>query len=607
MPSLLDQPHHDGSALYVDNPDPELGQTVTLRVRVPAAYPVRGVYVRSVYDSEPRVVAAAIERAGEHEQWWRADLLVHNPVTRYRFLLDRVDGGYAWLTARGLADRDVTDDQDFRLTTYPPPPAWAADAVVYEVFPDRFARSGSNAQLPDWAIGKDWYDDPVEYVDPAAVNHVYGGDLRGIEEHLDHIEELGCNTIYLRPFFEAPSNHRYNASTFDEVDPLLGGDEALSSLTKNLHERGLRILGDLTTNHTGDQHPWFRKALADPTSAEAGMYYWRDHPDYVAWYDVSTLPKLNWSSRELYARMTDGPDSVAGKWLREPYSLDGWRIDVANMTGRHSADDFNADVAHALRRTMTQVSPEALLVVEHGYDHTPDVTGDGWYATMNYAGFLRPLWQWLADPDTPVADFIGLPVRIPSRGAEQMVATMREFASRVSWQVLSTNFNLIDSHDTARLRTVCCDPARQLVGAGIMFTFPGIPMVSAGDEIGMQGVTGEDSRRPFPWLREQSWDKRIFHAYRELAALRAAHPALRRGGLRWAHADQEGIAYLRETAGERLLVSACRSGTTRLVLPNNGLNATELTPLYGPETATVAGGSVTLQRRQAGVTVWAVR
>ncbi|HTZ43336.1 MAG TPA: alpha-amylase family glycosyl hydrolase [Jatrophihabitans sp.] len=606
MTPLLHQPHHDGSALYVENPHPALGDSVTLRVRVPAAYELHGLCVRSLRDGEPRIDRATIERADAHERWWRVPLLVHNPVMHYRFLLDRVDGGYTWLTAGGLFDRDVTDDHDFRLSTHAPPPAWVADSVVYEVFPDRFARSGNTAPLPDWATARDWYDDPVEYRDLAGLGHVYGGDLAGIEQHLDHIEQLGCTTIYLTPFFEAPSNHRYNARSFGHVDPLLGGDEALSSLSRAVHDRGMRLLGDLTTNHTGDEHEWFRAAVADPDAPEAAMYYWREHPDYVAWQGVPTLPKLNWSSAELAARLVTGPDSVVAHWLREPFRLDGWRVDVANMTGRYRGDDRALQVARDIRQAMAEVDPDTLLVAEHGHDHTPDLPGDGWHSVMNYGGFLKPLWQWLVDEQTPVADFLGLPVRIPRRGGEQLVAAIADFGARVGWPARLANFNLIDSHDTARLRTVCGSAERHLVGAGLMFTLPGTPMIFAGDEIGLTGVTGEDSRRPFPWNRPERWDHDLLAGYRELARLRHRHPALREGGLRWAQVDADGLVFLRESPTERLLVSACRAATEPAVLPLAALGASRCTARYGPAAAVIADGTLTLRRDRAALTVWSL-
>lgn len=152
--------------------------------------------------------------------------------------------------------------------------------------------------------------------------------------------------LYLTPVFPARSTHRYDASTFAHVDPLLGGDRALRKLTRAAHDRGVRVMGDLTTNHTGDAHEWFRAAHSDPGSAEAGFYFFTDHPDdYVGWLGVPSLPKSDYSSTELRRRVYGADDSVLVRWLTGPDPLDGRRIDVANMTGRHGVQDLNREVS----------------------------------------------------------------------------------------------------------------------------------------------------------------------------------------------------------------------------------------------------------------------
>src|SRR4029079_15173929 len=142
----------------------------------------------------------------------------------------------------------------------------------------------------------------------------FGGDLRGVEERLDHIEALGANVIYLTPFFPAGSTHRYDSTTFDRVDPLLGGDEALASLTAAAHARGMRVIGDITPNHSGNSHEWFLAAQADPDAPERGFYYFDDSlpHGYAAWWGIRHLPKLNHSSPELAGRLT----AVVQKWMR---------------------------------------------------------------------------------------------------------------------------------------------------------------------------------------------------------------------------------------------------------------------------------------------------
>jgi alpha-glucosidase len=311
-------PHHDGSALYVSSQAPELGDVVTVRVRIPAAFgPVVMVRARSNPDREPRFddarpLGAANETDGY--LWWAVDLVVENPVHGYRFLLTMADGDHRWLTASGLHDIDTLDSEDFTLVAHPAPPDWAATSVMYQVFPDRFARSAAahDREAPDWAMPADWHD-PVELVPPGRSHQFYGGDLDGVTEHIDHLERLGVNLIYLTPVFPGRSNHRYDAAAFSEVDPLLGGDAALIRLVETAHSRGFRVIGDLTANHSGDGHEWFRAAHRTPAAPESDFYYWLDSDQtrYLSWLGVPELPKFNWNSAELRRRFIEGAGSVA--------------------------------------------------------------------------------------------------------------------------------------------------------------------------------------------------------------------------------------------------------------------------------------------------------
>ena len=172
------------------------------------------------------------------------------------------------------------------------------------------------------------------------------------------------------------------------------------SLVKACHNRGIRVIGDLTINHSGDHHEWFRAAQADAASAEAGFYFFRNHPDdYEAWFDVPTLPKFDLRDAELQHRLLSGADSVTAAWLRPPFDLDGWRVDVANMAGRLREIDANHDAAVAMRRAMAAARPDAYLVGEHGYDASGELDGDGWHGVMNYLAFTRPVWCWLRGDD----------------------------------------------------------------------------------------------------------------------------------------------------------------------------------------------------------------
>ena len=165
------------------------------------------------------------------------------------------------------------------------------------------------------------------------------------------------------------------------------------------------MVGDLTTNHTGSGHEWFLKSHQNPGAPEGEYYYFNeDNSGYESWLGVPSLPKLNWNSAALRDRFILDDDSVAVRWLKEPYNLDGWRIDVGNMTGRLGADDLNHEVARMLRARLEEVKPGAMLLAESTSDAAPDVPGDGWQGAVSYTNFTRPLWQFLAkdpDPEAP--------------------------------------------------------------------------------------------------------------------------------------------------------------------------------------------------------------
>lgn len=598
---MLDQPHHDGSPLHVVGVVAP-GGTVTVVARVPRSFPVRAVHVRSVRDAEPTWSQARPVDEDAHDVWWQAEVCAANPVTSYRFLLDTGPRSYAWLNGTGVHAREVTDAFDFRLTTYGPAPAWVADSVMYQVFCDRFARSGRvTAAPPSWTVPAAW-SDPVVERGPHTPFQFFGGDLWGVAERLDHVARLGADLVYLTPFFPARSNHRYNASSFDRVDPLLGDDRALAHLTEQAHRRGMRVIGDLTLNHSGDTHDWFRRAQEDPASEEAGYYFFHEHPDtYECWLGERSLPKFDFSSPALLARLVDGPDSIVGRWLCPPFSLDGWRIDVANMMGRLGADDRAHAVARIVRRTVREAKPDAYLLGEHFHDASADLAAGGWDGVMNYAGFLRPVWSWLAGSEPQ--PFLGMPVDVPSIGGGAAVAAMREVLASAPWSSVVAGATLLGSHDTPRARTIMGSDERMEVAVGLLATYPGVPMIFAGDELGLEGIDGEDARVPMPWDDPVRMAHPLGDVYRRLIALRRAHPALRRGGLRWAHASDDAIAYLREDVDERLLVMAVRSGRASVALPATIVRSGPHV-LYGPGTAKADEGALKLEAPGPSVTVW---
>lgn len=593
--SPLALPHHDGSARYVGAAAPALGDRVPVRLWVPDGAGVDEVHVRTTPDGEPAWTAAVPAGPGPGGRWWAADVEVVNPVTRYRFLVDG-PGGQRWVTGDGTAAADPTDEHDFFLVTAPAPPSWLADAVVYEVVPDRFASTGVADRVgwPSWATPARW-DDPVVRGGQAAMVQLYGGDLPGVEAHLDHVAALGADTLYLTPFFPAASNHRYDAATFDAVDSVLGGDEALASLRRALDRRGMRLVGDLTLNHVGATSEWFRRAQGDPASAEASFFTFRRHPDdYECWFGVRSLPKLDHRSADLRRRLYEGAGSAADRFLRPPWSLDGWRIDVANMAGRLGAVDLNREVAVRTRATMAAANPDAWLLAEHSHDASGVLGGDGWHGTMAYAGFTRPVWQWLAEPGGP-AGTLGGPLPLPSRPGPVVARTTDAFRAAVPWRSTAASMTLLGSHDTARWRSVAGDRDRALVGAGLLMAWPGVPCLLYGDEVGLTGEDSEAARVPMPWDPSR-WDTDLLARWRNLVAMRRSSPALRHGGFRWAHVGDDVLVWLRETADERVLCLAARRAAPRPAadaeatrLPADLVGASALDPLL-PDAEPVTAG-----------------
>jgi alpha-glucosidase len=592
--SLLAQPHHDGS--YVLEAPDVLGGEAVVRLRIPRGAEIDGGLVRYVCDGQPRVAVAEIDEETQSETWWAARFAVENPTTNYRWLMRDANGRHRWLNGLGTFAHNVADADDFVVTVAAPGPDWHLGSVVYEIFPDRFASSGATYEAPDWAVRREWDSLP-----DGRWNSQYewfGGDLPGIAQRLDHIASLGASLIYLTPIFPAGTIHRYDAVSFDHIDPLLGGDEGLVTLTRAAHERGIRIVGDLTLNHVGSGHVWFRTALEEPGSPERGFFYFDESlPNgYVSWMGVPHLPKLDHRSATLRRRM----DEVVARWTRPADALDGWRIDVANMTGRYRDIDVNHEVARATRAALLAANPDGLLVAEHMHDARRDLGARGWQGVMNYSGCLLPIWSWLREGHLDDEFFDTL---TSERAADEVAAEMALFRAGIPWSTVLHSWALLSSHDTPRLATVVPSRGQRLVAIGLQMTTPGVPMLFAGDEIGVEGAWGEDGRRTMPWERPETWDETLLAEYRTLIALRRSSSALARGGIRSAFVGDDAIAYLRESGDKRLLCLAARAEHEPIRLPLAELGAAGVATLYGGD-AEARNGELILPADGPAFHVW---
>ncbi len=582
------QPFHDGSELYVLNQKPALLDPVKVRVRIHSALgSVKEVRVRYSESGEafPSPPAKLIRREGEWS-WFEAAFVMHNPKMHYRFMITLETGEILWLNGLGLWHLNPADINDFRINTFSSAPSWGAGTVMYQIFPDRFARSAQadKHNAPEWAQPAEW-GDAVIGSGPGTGEQFFGGDLWGVIEHLDHLKKLGVTMLYLTPIFPGRSNHRYDASSFNQVDPVLGGNRALQALIAEAHKMGFKIIGDLTSNHSGDAHEWFKAAYKNPSAPESDFYYFTEkNTKYDSWFGVASLPKFNWKSAELRKRFIEGKTSVVAKWLKAPYGFDGWRIDVANMTGRIRDEDLYDDVAKTIRNTMVSVNPDTIMLGEYTSDAAYHVQGDGWQGAMTYSNFTKPVWRWFYNTKSK-----GKPGYMEWDGAYKadgvdLMTSYRQFINGFPWHVRLHNMNPLDTHDIPRFKTFAIKGA-QRVAAGMQFTFPGIPVIWAGDEFGLDGWNGENSRTPLPWNNERPHDPSLIDMYAELAALRKANPALVSGSMRFLYASAEAVLFVREHKKQSVLVLATRGRDKEIKIAKDAVfGIADAVNIYGGST-----------------------
>jgi alpha-glucosidase len=600
---FFELPHHDGSELYVSNAAPNLGDHVTFRVRVPKSYLFAKAFIRIYEDGEPRSYELLLEKESANESWFKYKFKVSNLRISYRFVFISNDK-YEWLNARGVSDFDVHSNDDFKIVAIAPFPKWIRSSVFYQIFPDRFAKSDLKKVIPDWAVERTW-DQTPQTTGKNAGMEFFGGDIRGVENHLDHLIDLGINGIYFTPFFPGNSNHRYDASSFEHVDQLLGGNKALFALVNSANKKSIRIMGDLTSNHCGAGHNWLLKAKAEKKSKEHGYFYWDKtvKHGYVGWWGLASLPKLNFNSLALRKEMYMDKRSIVRKWLSPKFGMAGWRIDVGNMTGRHGEDDLHREVMLGIRKAMDETNKDAWLIAENGDFFASDLDGFGWHGAMNYQGFMRPLWNWINQNSEIGGGFQGLPFAMPKITALQMVESMKSFGASIPWRSFVSSMVLLDSHDTARMRTVVGgDRYRHLSAMVLLLTYPGVPSIYAGDEIGLEGTSGEDGRRPMPWGQRDQWDSEFFTAVKSLVAIRKKSDALINGGLRWLIVSDDYVLYIRESNKQKILIFLSRCPVSvRVDLAPMNLKITST--LFGVESS---GSAILINSDKPAQGVWLV-
>lgn len=596
--------HHDGSARYVSNPLPALGEEITLTLRVPKSAPIKTIVVRTMPDGEAHRDFMEVATSDDLSNFWQVTIKVTMPFNNYRFELLTEDGLF-YYNGLGINRAMMPDVFDFKLLADFQAPEWVLGAVFYQIFPDRFHNGDPSISPKDgeWeykgyaVVQRAWGELPVKWEKGGSLDF-FGGDLVGIQHKLDYLADLGVNAIYLTPIFVSKSNHRYNIDDFYNVDVHLGGNPALAHLTDAMHTRDMKLILDITPNHTSNTGEWFTSAQADENSPSADFYTFHERPDdYLAWLGVRTLPKLNYASEKLRDAMYAGDEAVFRYWLRPPYNIDGWRLDVYNMTARQGSLQLNKETGQGIRKAVKTENPDAYLFGEHFFDGTPHLQGDEMDATMNYEGFNIPLWRWLSGFDgkhwlPQISDDKHMPT-------DAFDTQLRNFRAAVPWVIARMQFNQLGSHDTRRiLNVVHMEKPLVRLGVGLLMAYPGVPCVYYGDEIGLPGEVDPDNRRCMPW-DEADWDMDLRGFHQRVIAVRKTADALIHGGFQTLYTGADAWAFLRESAQQRLIIVGHRGEDgAELNIPvwQGGIaDGTTLTDLLGGGVVMVQDGQISLR------------
>ncbi|MDU2937999.1 MAG: maltodextrin glucosidase [Enterobacteriaceae bacterium] len=521
---------------------------------------------RSAHAPHPGVVA------------WRADINLNEGQPRRRYLFKLLwENRQLWFGPQGISQFPPARLEHFALDLPDSGPDWVADQVFYQIFPDRFARSKPGPIAKDnvyyhHAAGREIvlreWDEPLTA--EAGGSTFYGGDLDGIGEKLPYLKKLGVTALYLNPVFVAPSVHKYDTEDYRQVDPQFGGNVALLRLRQTTLAQGMRLILDGVFNHSGDSHAWFDRhnrgtggACHNPESPWRDWYSFSEEGRALDWLGYPSLPKLDYQSETLVDEIYGGEDSIVRHWLKAPWNMDGWRLDVVHMLGENGGARNNMHHIAGITRAAKEARPDAFVFGEHFGDARQWLQNDAEDAAMNYMGFTKPLWAFLANTD--------LSYDPQDIDAQTCMAWMDNYRASLSHQQQLRMFNQLDSHDTSRFKTLLGnDVARLPLAVVWLFTWPGVPCIYYGDEVGLDGANDPFCRKPFPWDKRQQ-DGELLALYQRMAKLRRRSQALRHGGCQVIYAEGDVVVFVRVLKQQRVLVAINRGQACEVVAGDSPL------------------------------------
>ncbi|NMB01376.1 MAG: glycoside hydrolase family 13 protein [Firmicutes bacterium] len=504
----------------------------TLRVTLRAAKgDLKGVtvlYQDRYGGSEPLLAAMEVAAEDELFAYYQADLRLDTKRFGYVFLLD--DGKHSvFYTEKGFFD-DIQPNTQFHypyiaLKDLWEPPNWAQGAVVYQIFPERFANGDPTNDPPHmeaWDL-------------PPTVTSQKGGDLQGVIDNFQHLVDLGVDVLYFTPLFKAPSNHKYDTEDYYTIDPHFGDEQTVRELISLCHQHGMKVVFDAVFNHCGFGFFAFQDVLAKGEKSPYAHWFniasfpvQMDPPNYETFANqIATMPKV----------MTYHPDvkeyflEVGRYWVRE-FGIDGWRLDVANEIDHQFWREF--------RTAIKAENPEALIIGEVWHEASDWLRGDQFDAVMNYSLQYACL-DFFAKGTIRARSFANRLAKVKVNHTQAVNLAM---------------FNLLGSHDTERFLTSCGGDERKFaLAVAFQLTYEGAPMIYYGDEVGMTGLNDPDCRRGMLWdARDQNLE--LLAWYQRLTTLRKEHSVLRTGDTRtvWADSATNVFGFVRFGEGEQVLV-----------------------------------------------------
>lgn len=426
-----------------------------------------------------------------------------------------------------------------RVAAQPVVPGWAEDAIWYQIFPERFANGDSSNDPPGV---QPWGGKPER-------NNYFGGDLKGIIDHLDYLERLGVNALYLNPIFESPSNHKYHTSDYLKIDHNFGDERVFRKLVEECHRRKMRLILDGVFNHTGIHFFAFEDIKKNEEKSRYVKWYnvhsfpvsGPEKPNYEAWWGLGDLPKLMTGNPEVRKYLFE----ATRHWMKT--GIDGWRLDVPNEIPHEFWIEW--------RKLVKSENPDAYIVGEIWDDATPWLQGDQFDAVMNYR--FRG----------GAVGFIALENQSPSQFDSVLEAQRAAYPGRVDYALQ----NLIGSHDTERFLTLCGGDADKLrLAVLLQMTYVGAPMIYYGDEVGLQGGKDPDCRHTMEWDSTR-WNRGLLDWYQKLVRIRNENRVLRRGSYKTVLVDNPGrtFAFIREDGGEKAMVVLNGMARSRTIRPHD--------------------------------------